>query len=297
MATDHTLVHGIPHLLQFEQNKSQYRCEAACLSALSAFARPNHWPNLSLLMSEIYTKYVQGPYAGQDVTANQYGLTKSDALDWLHSNGIGYYDLQSIVDTGDMDLLKHHMGAMNECGIPVMLGINDESHIYQAKLQADGSYVQGTKTHSWADTGLKHCIIRVGMRLDAPVTLINDPATAYTSFRVSYPHFVGELEGVWYQHGNWHNAAFVSAPDASFQFYNNGVKNVWPVPAVKLDAVQLIDDLDLANNMLGSVDGALSDVLNTSLGNIPAVIDLCKRTIAQVRASHSKIADDIHNTK
>ena len=173
---------------------ANFGAKLACLSTLSAFARPNHWPNLSLLMSEIYTKYVQGPYAGQDVTANQYGLTKSDALDWLHSNGIGYYDLQSIVDTGDMDLLKHHMGAMNECGIPVMLGINDESHIYQAKLQADGSYVQGTKTHSWADTGLKHCIIRVGMRLDAPVTLINDPATACPPFAYPTPILWDDLK-------------------------------------------------------------------------------------------------------
>lgn len=267
----HVLVHGMPHVYQFEQNRSKYRCEAAVLAAVSAFARPNHWPNLSVLMHEIYIKYVQGPNAGQDSDANTWGLNKDNALDWLRGNGIGYYDLQHIVDTSDSELLRHHMGAMNESGIPVILGIDDESHLYQAKQAADGSWTQGPKMHNWNDAGLKHALLRVGMSEVHPVTLINDPAAACPPFEYPTPVLWSDLQACGINTAIGIMPPGVPAPDASFSFYDNGVKHAWPVPKPHVDldaAASTLHAIIAAAEQMASVAATLKSASNNALSDI-----------------------------
>lgn len=232
MNDSRVLVHGVPHVYQFEQGKSAYRCEAASLAALSAFAHPNHWPNLSELMHEIYTKYVPGG----DVPANKQGMTKEQALEWCKSNGIGVCDLQWVVDKGDPEELRRHMGAMNKSGIPILLGINDESHLYQATQQADSVWVRGPKMHNWNDKGLRHALVRVGMDMVHPVTLLDDPATACPPFAYPTPVLWDDLRACGINTALGIMPPGVPAPPESFHFHTlDGVDHVWPEPPPKVD--------------------------------------------------------------
>ena len=261
MSDSFTLVHGLPHVYQFEQGKSQYRCEAATLAALSGFAYPNHWPNLSNLMHEIYTKYVPGG----DVPGNEQGMTKSQFVDWCENNGkrIGFHDLQPILDSGDMDALRLEMAAMNRCGIPVALGINDESVLYQAVQQADGSWQRGPKMHNWSDKGLRHSFIRVGMDNEHPVTLINDPATACPPFPYPTPVLWEDLV-----RGGLNTAIGimppgVAAPPADFRFHVDGKDNPWPVPPPVVNHEQAASTLHSFDTPLAAIEN-MANVLGSS---------------------------------
>jgi hypothetical protein len=224
---NHVLVPHVPKVYQFERGRSAFRCEAFTLVALSLFAYPAqlHWDGrdfsgLNALASHIYAKYT-----GSDVPENTSGMNKEQMLDWFHLGHIGSHDLQALVDaaraSGDWDELRHEMGAMNKSGIPVSLGIDDESHLKTP---------DGKKLHSWNDVGLGHAIIRLGMDLQQPITFILDPAAPCPPFPFPTPVLWSDLVqcrintaiGVM-PHG-------VSAPPPDFRFSRDGQDFVWPVP-------------------------------------------------------------------
>ena len=230
MVDKHSLVHGIPHVYQFEQNRSKYRCQAAIMAALSAFARPNHWPNLSLLMSEIYTKYVPGG----DNPNNTKGMQKEHATDWFKTNGINYHDLQALI--GNDEELRLETTAMINSGIPVMLGIDDESQLYLGVVDAQGNTVRGKKLHDWNDTGLGHAFARIGVDFDHPLGLYNDPATSSPPFPYPTPIRWADVAASRINTAIGVMPPGVAAPPADFRFHRDGQDFKWPVPPPVLNA-------------------------------------------------------------
>lgn len=262
MADTFTIVRGIPHIYQFEPGRSEYRCEAAVLTALSMFAYPNHFSDPSALMHEIYVKYV----SGGDVPANQQGMTKEEFLAWcaspdtLGGKSIGIHDLQAIVDSGDMDALRLEMAAMNACGIPVALGIADESHLYQAVQNADESWSRGPKLHNWSDTGLAHVIIRIGMDMVHPITLISDPAANCPPFKYPTPILWEDLVACRMTTAIGVMPPGIPTPAPGFRFYENGVQHVWPVPPVAPPDYEAIEADMIAFKTELEAERAASDV-------------------------------------
>lgn len=249
---DHIIDDGVPKLYQFAPGRSEYRCEAFALASLTGFAQPNKYPDLNALASEIYQTY-----AGPDVTSDTNGMTKENAIDYFTKHDIAFFDIQPIVDacraSGNFDRLRLELGGMNRSGIPVLLGIDDESQLYQAARQSDGNYVRGGKLHNWRDEGLHHAIIRIGMMLHAPVTFIMDPATASPPFPFPTPVLWSDLEAAHINTAIGVMPHGIVAPPSDFSFYTgttDGVDHytVWPVPKPVIDTEAAISTFESIRN-------------------------------------------------
>jgi len=237
------------------------------MSALTSFAYPGKHINLNAVADQIYTKYV-----GPDTTADTNGMTKSQATSWFNSNPfghIGYYYLQAVVDrcraSNDFEELRHHMAAMNKCNIPVMLGIDDESHLKTP---------DGKKLHSWNDVGLGHAIIRLGMDMEQPITLILDPAAPCPPFPFPTPINWTDLVACNINTALGVMPPGISAPPADFEFYANGHEMKWPVPPPAVDlnrAATAIQGMEVAIAALKNMADALdSGHLHTVVSSLQA---------------------------
>src|SRR6266487_2334667 len=94
------------YVYQFANGLSQYKCVEACLSMAGQIAYPTRYANPVQLMSQIYTQYI-----GPDVTSDTRGTTREQALTWLHSQNIGYVDMQPMIDAGNLDELHAEIQA------------------------------------------------------------------------------------------------------------------------------------------------------------------------------------------
>ncbi len=150
---------------QFDGN-SQYKCVEACLAMVGQIAYPTRYANPAQLMSQIYQHYV-----GPDVVSDTKGTTSAQAIDWLHSQGIGSIDMSHLIG-GDMEALRLEISAQNAQGVVQIISVSDESHLKYAKT--------GLTLHNWADSLNHggHAFVRVGYSDDMGWGYYMEPAAA-----------------------------------------------------------------------------------------------------------------------
>lgn len=249
---------GFSYVYQFENGKSQYRCVAAVLAMIGEFSAPGKWQNLSELMHEIYDHY-----AGPDLPSNHDGMTKEQCFDWLHGNNVPYMDLSPLV--GDVNALHDELTAENRQGVAQLLTVSDESWLRYAK--------NGEKLHNWVDTGLHHCIFRVGFSDDQGYGLYMEPAAG-----LAFPHPVPILWDDIVKAGIMTAIAImphgVAAPPANFRF----TQGQWPTPKPVFDAAKaettiqaMSNALDTMNTQITQMFGAMKGVMGNLANDISAL--------------------------
>jgi hypothetical protein len=152
---------------QFASGKSQYRCVEASLAMAGQVAYPDRYAHPIDLMSQLYQKYV-----GPDVAGDRNGTTRQDALGWLHSQNIGYIDMQPLIDVGDLAKIHDQVMAQNRQNVVQIISIGDESFLKHAKT--------GHTLHNWADAlnHGSHTMLRVGFSDNEGFAYYMEPAAA-----------------------------------------------------------------------------------------------------------------------
>jgi len=223
-SSSQVLVHGVPLVPAYAIGKSEARDAAACLASLAAFARPNHWPNLSTLASDIYTAY-----AGKDTSDNATPLTREQVLDWCSANGIGTFVLAGI---STLEELRAEMAAMNKSGIPVLLFLGDGSKL----LTYDGKPL-----HPYQTEPRSHAIIRLGADSVRPITFILDPSAPCPPLPCPIPASWDSITQSTVLSAIGIMPPKVEAPPSGFRFVANGTEQAWP--EIKPDASLVVAEL------------------------------------------------------
>lgn len=232
------------YVYQFATGKSQYKCVEASLAMAGQIAYPDRYANPTQLMSQIYEKYV-----GPDVTSDRNGTTRDDAIAWLKSQGIGFIDMQHLIDAGQIDELHNEIQAQNKQNVCQIFSIGDESFLKSAKT--------GLTLHNWADAlnHGSHTMLRVGYSDNQGWAYYYEPAAA--------PNFEEPVPIAWKDfldggivgciaimpHG-------VPVPPAGFS-YQTGV---WPKPKPVFDAAK-------AESTVAAMVQAL-DAMKVAMGNL-----------------------------
>lgn len=234
------------YVYQFEQGKSQFRCVESCLSMAGEFAYPTRYANPAQLMSQIYTQYV-----GPDVAGDRAGTTKSQAIEWLTSQNIGFIDMQHFLDSGDIAGLHDEIMAQNKQNVPQLLSIGDESFLKYAKT--------GQSLHNWADAlnHGSHTMLRVGFSDSEGFAYYMEPAAA--------PNFVEPVPITWQDFLDGHIVGCIAimppgvkAPPADFR-YTTGQ---WPEPKPVLHITETLSALASAQLALDAAKGAIANAEN-----------------------------------
>ena len=234
---------------QWATDPSLMRCGPDATSMAAEFADPGKWIP-EQLMDTLYRAW-----AGNDVASNLQGTTIEQIKGWLTSVGIGFIDMQNLVNefqAGNRDPLRLELGAMNRQNVPQIITVVDEAPLYEAIPNPNAAeavntpYVRGAMLHPWAKPGqYSHVMFRVGYSDSDGYGLYSDGAApkfsldshgSFTPVRILW----SDIE----QGGVMHCLAImphgVPVPPANFD-YRTGT---WPVPPPPpLDAVQLVADM------------------------------------------------------
>lgn len=216
---------------------STWRCVAASALMAAQVAYPVAF-NPEQAEHAFYEKY-----AGPDVPSDHQGIGKESLLAWFRDNHIGFIDLQDIVDSGDHELLREEITAMNRQNVLQVISVADESYLKYAPGEA--------KLHNWNDVGLAHCFVRLGFSDDKAYGYYAEPAAAGFSY---------DEQGTWQPIPIfWKDIvagritsciavmpAGVPVPPAGFRYHRapGQPDNIWPEPAKPaVDTSALLDNL------------------------------------------------------
>ena len=245
------------YVYQFEPGKSTYRCVEATLVMAGQIAYPDRYKNLSQLMSSIYEKYV-----GPDVSGDRNGTTREQALDWLHSQSIGFIDYQPLIDAGEISKLHDLLTAMNKQNVAQIISIGDESFL---------KYAKNVHTlHNWADSENhgSHTMLRVGFSDSEGWGYYYEPAAAPNFAEpvpIEWQNFLdGKVVGciAIMPHG-------VSVPPEGIHF--DWANQPWPAPKPKFDPVK-------AENTIAAIQQAL-DAMKAAMGNLANDLSVLKEEV------------------
>ncbi len=234
------------HVYQFANGLSQYRCVEASLAMAGQIAYPTRYANPTQLMSQIYTQYV-----GPDVSSDTRGTTKEQAIEWLHSQNIGYVDMESML--GNLDELHNEIQAQNRQNVPQLITIGDESFLHDAR--------SGHTLHNWADAlnHGAHTMLRVGYSDIMGYGLYEEPAAA--------PNFSQPVAIPWQNFLDGHIVGCIAimphgvpTPPGGFSFQHG----TWPLPKPVFDQAKAESTLAAAMAALASLQHDL-DVLKTEV--------------------------------
>ena len=208
------------YVYQFSAGTSQYKCVEASLAMAAQVAYPDRYSDPAKLMSQIYQQYV-----GPDVAGDRNGTTREQALAWLHSQNIGYIDMEPML--GNLDELKAEIQAQNLQHIPQIISIGDESFLKYAKT--------GQTLHNWADAlnHGSHAFLRVGFSDSEGWGYYMEPAAA-PNFAEPVPIKWSDIEAGAVVGCIAIMPPGVKPPPAGFSFQHG----TWPAPKPVFDAVK-----------------------------------------------------------
>lgn len=213
-------------------NPSKFRCVTASVSMLAEIAYPGRWIPEEL-EHDLYVKW-----AGPDVATDTQGVAKQPVLDWLHSVGIGFIDLEHLIGS-DMLSLHAEMQAMNDAGVPQLITVADESKLFDAKT--------GVKLHNWADQGMAHSFVRVGYSTDQGWAYYFEPAS---------PGFTQPVPI------SWQDSIIPAGIITAIAIFPHGMQEYPPKPQPVLDVAKAEVTLAAALTALSAAQAGLSNLAN-----------------------------------
>jgi hypothetical protein len=137
-------------------------------------AYPGKWIPEELI-AELCLRWTGSP----DRRANPRGTTREEIVAWLQSVNIGHIDMVDLVAVAGQSELHAEIMAQNKNtpqGVPQIISVSDESQLYEAVPDANGTYVRGPKLHNWPDKGMGHVMLRVGYSDDHAYGFYMEPA-------------------------------------------------------------------------------------------------------------------------
>jgi hypothetical protein len=233
------------YVYQFD-NSSQFKCVEAVLAMAGQIAYPSRYPNPHQLMDQIYTKYV-----GPDVPGDRNGTTPEEAKAWLTSQGIGFIDMQPLIDSGETAKIHDQVMAQNKQNVVQIISIGDESFLKHAKT--------GHTLHNWADAlnHGSHTMLRVGFSDNEGFAYYMEPAAA--------PNFTEPVPIAWQNFLDGGISGCIAIMPAGVKVPPEGVHfdwtaHEWPAPKPVFDFAKTATTV---GGMMQAVDA-----LKAALGNL-----------------------------
>jgi len=248
------------YLNQFAPSKwapapSHERCGPASTAMAAEFADPSRWIPEEL-EHDLYVKW-----AGPDEASDTAGTAIEQVKAWLTSVGIGFIDMQSLVDEftrGSRDPLRLELEHQNDQGVPQIMTVIDMGRLHE--WMQDGS---NPSLYPWVGhgAGVSHVIFRVGYSDSDGYGCYADPAAPgfcedskghFQPARIPFADIAAS--------GLWHTLAImphnVPAPPSGFSFQ----RGQWPPEQPKIDVASALSTIESMAATITALSAALANV-------------------------------------